>query len=111
MATLIPAVSNKGLGFGRRVAMILAMPKRIQASVVAVCAGPRVYALVPVEQHVVYSIYYMNTLVLPYIGEERGLLDRDDCGLRTRDINHIRHMEHGYIYKIHNMTVTAIQRD
>ena len=45
-----------------------------------------------VEQHMVYSIYYMGTLVLPCVGERRRLLKRDGSGRRTRDIIHIRCM-------------------
>ena len=41
----------------------------------------------------VYSIYYMNTLVLPCIGEGRRLLKRDGSGRRIRDVNHIRCMD------------------
>ena len=43
-----------------------------------------------VEQHMVYSIYYTDTLVLPCIGERRRLLMRDGSGRRTRDVIHIR---------------------
>ena len=45
-----------------------------------------------VEQRVVYSIYYMDTLVLPCIGERGRLLMRDGSGRRTRDVIHIRRM-------------------
>ena len=48
-----------------------------------------------VEQRMVYSIYYMYTLVLPCIGEGRRLLRRDGSGRRTRDVIHIRHIDMG----------------
>ena len=47
----------------------------------------------------VYSIYYMNTLVLPCIGEGRRLLDRDGSGRRTRDIIYIRCIDIGIYTK------------
>ena len=34
----------------------------------------------------VYSIYYMNTLVLPCVRERRRLLELDGSGRRTRDV-------------------------
>ena len=43
-----------------------------------------------VEQRMVYSIYYMYTLVLPCIGERRRLLIGDGSDRRTRDVIHIR---------------------
>ena len=46
-----------------------------------------------VEQRMVYSIYYMYTLVLPCIEEGRRLLNRDGSGRRTRDIIHIRRID------------------
>ena len=46
----------------------------------------------------VYSIYYIGTLVLPYRGGERTAV-RDDCGMRTRDIIHIRHIGIGLYTK------------
>ena len=52
----------------------------------------RICLVVSVEQRMVYSIYYMNTLVLPCVGERRRLLKRDGSGRRTRDVIHIRHI-------------------
>ena len=52
-----------------------------------------------VEQRMVYSIYYMYTLVLPCIGERRRLLIGDGSGRRTRDVNHIRCMGVGIYTK------------
>ena len=51
---------------------------------------PRLNGLVFVEQRMVYSIYYMDTLVLPCVGERRRLLIGDGSGRRTRDVIHIR---------------------
>ena len=59
-----------------------------------ICSRP-----VFVEQCMVYSIYYMNTLVLPCIGERRRLLMRDGSGRRTRDVIHIRCMGIGIYTK------------
>ena len=63
-----------------------------------------------VEQHVVYSIYDNGTPVLPYRRRGEDCLQEMIVGENKRHY-HIRHMLHRYIYKIHNVTVTAIQRD
>ena len=70
------------------------------------CFGPSLC----VEQCVVYSIYYMDTLVLPEMVRGEGCLTEMIMGENKR-CYHIRCMGHGFIYKVHNMTVTAIQHD
>ena len=57
------------------------------------------FGAVIVEQRMVYSIYYMITLVLPCIGEGRRLLVRDGSGRRTRDVIHFRRMGIGIYTK------------
>ena len=60
--------------------------------------------------HVVYSIYYMDTLVLPLYGRGEGCL-QEMIVVGEQETLSYWHMDHRYIYKVHNVTVTTIHHD